>query len=360
MLLPDFRGGGAEKVSIDLAREFVDQGHEVEFVLMRAVGDFIEEAGSICSVVDLGVAKSRHVPRALACYLRARQPEALIANLWPLTVVAPVAARIAGYRGRLVICEHNSLSTQYAAWGLVHRLALRSSAAIGYRLADIRIGVSQGVADDMARLSGISDSLFISVVHNPVRRRPQPSEFQLSAAENLWAQGSPRILTVGSLKDQKNHILLLRAFAKMEDQPEAKLMLLGHGKNEAMLRSLAFALGIADRVIFAGFHADPTSFYYSADLFVLSSDYEGFGNVIVEALSCGLPVVSTDCHSGPSEILENGRYGRLVPVGDTEALAKAMSEALSTPYNRDDLTRRAADFGPEIAAQRYLSLMGCS
>ena len=141
-------------------------------------------------------------------------------------------------------------------------------------------------------------------------------------------------------------------------RPDARLVLLGQGQNEAMLRALADELGIADRVIFAGFHPDPSPFYATADLFVLSSDYEGFGNVIVEALSFGLPVVSTDCPSGPAEILGNGRWGRLVPVGDAAALAGAMREALASPVDREALKRRAADFSPEIAARKYLDLLG--
>ena len=135
-------------------------------------------------------------------------------------------------------------------------------------------------------------------------------------------------------------------------------MLLGEGHNHAMLRALAGELGIADHVIFAGFHADPSPFYATADLFVLSSNHEGFGNVIVEALHFGLPVVSTDCPSGPAEILCSGRWGRLVPVGDADALARAMDEALGAAVDCEALKRRAADFSPEIAARKYLDLLG--
>ena len=137
-------------------------------------------------------------------------------------------------------------------------------------------------------------------------------------------------------------------------------MLVGEGQNQPMLRALARTLGIADRVVFAGFHADPSPFYATADLFVLSSAYEGFGNVIVEALSFGVPVVSTDCPSGPAEILEDGRWGRLTPIGDAQALARAVDEALAEPVDRDALKRRAADFAPEIAARKYLDLLGLS
>ena len=124
-----------------------------------------------------------------------------------------------------------------------------------------------------------------------------------------------------------------------------------------MLSLMADQLGIADRVIFAGFDADPTPFYITADLFVLSSDNEGFGNVIVEALACGTPVVSTDCPSGPAEILKNGQFGTLVPVNDVSALAKAMNASLSAHHNVEALKRRAADFNPKHAAERYLEIL---
>lgn len=228
-----------------------------------------------------------------------------------------------------------------------------------YRMADCVAGVSDGVARDIERLAGLSQGS-VAVLHNPIPQRAIPKGHAGAEAEALWnGQRGERILTVGSLKDAKNHPLLLHAFAQ-SSRPTSTLMFLGQGQNEPMLRALAADLGVADRVIFAGFHADPSPFYATADLFVLSSDYEGFGNVIVEALSFGLPVVSTNCPSGPAEILENGRWGRLTPVGDAEALARAMDEALSTPVDREALKRRAADFSPEIAARKYLDLLGLS
>lgn len=164
-------------------------------------------------------------------------------------------------------------------------------------------------------------------------------------------------MTVGTLKAQKNQALLLRAFARLP-MKDARLMLVGSGALEDDLRRLAAELGVGERVVLAGFHADPAPFYATAELFVLPSNDEGFGNVLVEALSFGLPVVSTDCPSGPAEILENGRWGRLVPVGDEAALAKAMMETLASPPDPDALRRRAADFASGIAARKYLEALG--
>ncbi len=233
---------------------------------------------------------------------------------------------------------------------------MRASMAVGYRFADRRVGVSSGVVSDIAALSGLSRAAF-DVIYNPVPPRSEPSSLTMRNAEALWScvKGA-RIVTVGTMKPMKNHPLLMRAFARL-DRPDARLMFVGDGAARDALVSLARELGVADRVILAGFHPDPTPFYKTADLFVLSSDYEGFGNVIVEALICGTPVVSTDCPSGPREILEGGRYGQLVPVNDAASMALAISDALIAPANRDSLIRRAADFTPAIAAQRYLELL---
>lgn len=356
ILLPDLRGGGAERVSVDLAREFARLGHEVEFVLMQAKGDFLAEAQRDFSVVDLATPRARNVVPALVCYLRRRKPRAVIANMWPLTSATIIGRSLSRTRSTLLLVEHNTLTRQYSSWGTLHTRMLSYSIAATYRFADTVAAVSEGAATDTARLARLPVGR-VNVLHNPIPHRSSPCPEEREVAEALWAcPPGQRLLTVGSLKEQKNHPLLLQAFARLA-WPGGRLMILGKGQGEAALRQLAADLGIADRVILAGFHADPSAFYATADLFALSSNYEGFGNVIVEALSFGLPVVSTDCPSGPAEILGGGRWGRLVPVGDPAALADAMEIALQAPLDRDALRRRAADFVPEIAARKYLEVL---
>lgn len=355
LLLPDLRGGGTERVSLDLAHQFAREGHSVEFILMQSQGELLEEAQAEYTVFNLNTPRAREVPQALACHLHRRRPDAMLAAMWPLTAIAPMM-RLMGYRGRVVVSEHGILSAQYHGWGLCHRPMLRASAALGYRLAHSRVGVSSGVAADMAGLSGIDRGRF-ETIYNPVPPHLTPDIDALKRVDSLWpvCKGG-RILTVGALKPVKNHRLLLQALA-LVTHPGACLIIVGMGAGEADLRRLATELGIADRVILAGFHSDPTPFYMTADVFALSSDHEGFGNVIVEAMACGTPVVSTDCPSGPGEILEGGRWGDLVSPGDAGALAAAIDRALARTHDPVALRRRAADFAPEIAARRYLQLL---
>jgi glycosyltransferase involved in cell wall biosynthesis len=359
LLLPDLRGGGAERVCLDLAGEFVAAGYEVDLVLMHRRGELLDLVPDGVRIVDLQARRARDVPLRLKRYLQESRPDCLLANLWPLTSIAVLSRLLARWKGRVIVVEHNTLSRQYAHWGLVHGLLLRASMIASYRFADKIVAVSAGVAKDVAQLAGLGLDQVV-VVHNPIVQARAVAPVALAMAEAMWCTPKgQRCLTVGSLKDQKNHALLLEAFARLP-MPEARLMIVGQGQNESRLRALVQELGLEGRVILAGFHADPAPFYASADLFVLSSDHEGFGNVIVEALSFGLPVVSTDCPSGPAEILGQGRWGALVPVGDAPALAGAMAAALSAPVDRDALRARAADFAPEIAARKYLDLLEAS
>ncbi|MCC9655667.1 glycosyltransferase [Rhodopirellula sp. JC737] len=340
-----------------LAREFCNLGFNVEFVLAQARGELLAEARKDFPVVDLACDRLRSVPIALRSYLRIRQPTVLCSAMWPLTAIAPFAASNTGTR--VIISEHGILSAQYRDWGNAHRVGLRGSTATGYRLAHARVGVSAGVVRDMAKLSGMPENQF-RVINNPIPPSATPTADEFEKASAFWSvPKGGRIITVGTLKKVKNHELLLRAFSMMRTVG-TELLILGYGELRSELQQLSHQLGIADRVVFAGFHPNPTAFYQTADLFVLSSNFEGFGNVIVEALASGTPVVSTDCPAGPAEILEGGRWGRLTPVGDAVALAAAMDASLSEEHDFDALQNRANDFLPTIAAKHYLDAFGLS
>ena len=359
ILLPNLKPGGAEKVNLDLALEFSKRGFQVQIVLMNSNGELLDNVKDKFDIQDLQCSRVRNFPKALFKYFRNFHPKVLIVSLWPLTAITPIINFLSGLKCKVMICEHNTLSYQYKKWGWTHYIILRLSMMIGYRLANIRIGVSEGVANDMAKLSLMCRKKF-SVIYNPVSLKSSiQSKVNLKKIEKLWScPPGERILTVGSLKPQKNHKLLLQAFAKV-NLPNSRLMIVGKGDEHMALLKLSKELKISKKVIFAGFQYDPTPFYKTADLFILSSNYEGFGNVLVEALACGTPVISTNCRSGPSEILDNGRYGRLVSVGNLNELVEAIKIELKFFENnkKNLLIRRANDFLPEISAEKYLKLI---
>jgi glycosyltransferase involved in cell wall biosynthesis len=175
--------------------------------------------------------------------------------------------------------------------------------------------------------------------------------------EALWKGCEARIITVGTLKAQKNHALLISAFALLRRRRSAKLMILGKGPLLAALQQQAEQEGVAEDVLFPGFSTNPTAYMASAKLFVLSSDYEGFGNVLVEAMRLRLSLVSTDCKSGPAEILGSGRFGKLVPRGDPAALADAMDDALDSPTDGVLLAEQAERLSGQGSIDSYFEMM---
>jgi len=354
ILLPDLRLGGAERLHVNLADEWACVGVSTEFVLRNAVGELLDDLPASAKVVDLKAARVRNVVRPLIKYLKESKPDAIIAAMWPLTVFAPLAARLAGYQGRVIISEHSPLSIAYDRHGRLHRLVMRASQRFCYPLADVRVAVSSGIADDLAALSGLPCEQF-TVIHNPAAL----GKANLNAAcpEQLSGRPGPVILTVGTLKPVKRHDLLIEAFSRLPASLGATLCILGEGQMREQLEGQIDRLGLQGRVLLPGFAVDPGPWYAHSDLFVLSSDYEGFGNVIVEAMEYGLPVVSTDCPVGPTEILAGGQYGTLVPVGDAQTLSQAIFAALTEKGDQVALKLRAKDFALQTIAQKYLDVI---
>jgi glycosyltransferase involved in cell wall biosynthesis len=220
-------------------------------------------------------------------------------------------------------------------------------------MADARVGVSKGAVEDLARLSRL-DPLSFTIIANPISF---PAEVKRRAdVEAMWGDCGKRILTVGQLKVEKDHALLIRAFARLPRSANAKLMIVGEGDLRPMLLKLAEEQGVADRVSLPGYVVDPWPFYASADLFVLSSREESFGLVLVEALYAGLPIIST-ATTGASDVLENGRWGWLVPRGDEEGLADILREEPKSAPDRNALRRRAEELSGQATVDAYLSLL---
>ncbi|ELZ36066.1 glycosyl transferase family protein [Halorubrum saccharovorum DSM 1137] len=198
----------------------------------------------------------------------------------------------------------------------------------------------------------------MTVIHNPAYSKGI-SEKATERVSHPWFQSDepPVILGVGSLTPQKDFPTLVRAFNRLRSQQDARLVILGEGDRREELESLIQRYGIGDSVDLPGFVDNPFKYMKQADVFVLSSRWEGFGNVIVEAMACGTPIVSTNCPSGPAEILQNGKYGQLVRTGDPEALAAAVQATLAEPPAPDPLIERAKEFSVERVADKYLATL---
>lgn len=351
-LLPDLGAGGTERLTIDLMAGMLARGHSVDLVLQRHAGEFLPLVPPGVRIIGLSAPRIRQAIKPLRSYFERERPNVLIAAMWPLTVIAVIANWLAGSPSRVIVADHCSLRQQYAG-SRARQAALRASIAASYRYADEIVGVSRGVASELATLAALPQER-VTVIHNPI---PLPLRSGQDP-DQLW-QGRPgqRILTVGRLKAQKNHLLLIDAFARLTADREAVLAIVGNGPLQAELERRIASLELGDRILLPGFSATPGDWYAGADLFVLPSDYEGFGNVLVEAMHHGLPIVSTDCPHGPAEVLDGGTYGHLVPVGDARVLAAALAAALDAPPQRERQRRRAAEFSVERALMAYADLV---
>lgn len=303
------------------------------------------------TVHNLGPGRRWQHARRLQDYLAERRPQALLAAGHRANLLA---AGRAGGAGRVVLSVHNTLTPGLHRLGPLRRALRLRALRAWYPRADAIVCVSAGVAADLIRLVPHARER-VAICHNPIDgTRTEPA-----AGLHPWlADGDGTVIIgAGRLTVQKDFATLIAAFARLEQRPPPRLMILGEGPERARLERLAARLGVAERVALPGFVPNPRAHMAAAALFVLSSRWEGFGNVLVEAMAAGTPVVATDCPSGPGEILEGGALGALVPVADAAALAEAMHHALQAPKAAQRLRERAADFAPERVAKRYLELL---
>jgi glycosyltransferase involved in cell wall biosynthesis len=266
------------------------------------------------------------------------------------------ARRLAGVPTRLVVSERNTLSVR-AARGARRLRRLPRLARHFYPWADALAAVSDGVADDLARVLGVPRK-DICTTWNPVVT-PDIERRAAEALDHPWFQPGepPVVLAAGKLKRQKDFATLLEAFALLRARRPARLVILGEGPERPRLESLVATLGVAGDVALPGFVANPFAYMARSAVFALSSAWEGLPGVLIQALACGCPVVSTDCPSGPSEVLDAGVYGPLVPVGDAPALARALESVIEAPPPRERLRQRARLFSADRSASRYLALL---
>ncbi len=344
IFLPSLAGGGAEKSMIRLAIGIADRGYPVDLVLARAEGPYrtyLTTLPECLQVVDLKAPRVLLSIPALTSYLRRTRPDALLSTLDYANVAALWARYLARSPRKVAVNEQNtiSLTSQHSSQyrqRLVPRLVKHF-----YPWADHVIGNSQGVAQDLSKITGLPQSQ-IQIIYNPVVTTELQEKAKASPKHPWLETGQPPVvLAVGRLMMQKDFPTLIQAFADVRRATPARLLILGEGPDRPALETLIRNLNLEKDVSLLGFVENPYAYMSRASLFVLSSRWEGLPTVLIEALYCGVPVISTDCPSGPREILADGQYGRLVPMQDPVSLAEGIKLGLAgrTPLPSKDSWR---------------------
>lgn len=356
IFIPDLAGGGAQRVNVRLANELSRRGVDVDVVVNDADGPFRSLVADNVRVVTFGHRKFETTLLSLCRYVVRERPDVVIAAMQHAGVMVLLAKKFVGKQCRFVVQYHSTISAEYSAARPMARLWLR---LLGVLLpsADAVVAISNGVAEDIVNTFP-KTSHNVSTIYNPAFG-PDIVELADESVAHAWFDDpeAPVIVSVGRLAPPKDYETLLDAFSIVRRSRRARLVIVGEGPDMNKIVARAKELGVVDLVDFLGFRSNPYPFMKNAGVFVLSSSYEGMPLVLVEALACGAPVVCTACCSGCLEVLGDGKWGQLVPVGDSRAMAGAILKALDQPVDSRALLARAQRFSARSVAQEYLEFL---
>lgn len=349
--------GGSTRVLLTLAKGFVQHGYDVDLLFVSATGKMVAEVPQEVNLIDFQKKRTLSTVPDLIRYLRNNSPDAFYCHVSHTGLMTIIAKMFSLSNTKVFITVHNTESKASQELHWIKQWGMSMLMCILFPMASQIIAVSQGVAEDIqsyARISGNN----VKVIYNPIVTKKLKVDMQKSS-NHPWLihKSKPVVITAARLIHQKDLQSLIVAFKQVLESLDAHLIIVGEGGLRETLIDLTKELAIESHVDFAGYTDNPYSYMKNADLYVLSSRFEGFGNVLVEALACGCPVVSTDCPSGPREILNDGEYGKLVPVNDPDALSTAIIESLSEDHDTPKLQERAEYFSEDRIVGEYLALL---
>jgi glycosyltransferase involved in cell wall biosynthesis len=354
--LPNLEGGGAERAIVAVANHVAALGVTVDLVLGEAVGPYLTEVSPKVQLVNLSSRDKLRVLLSLMRYLRQHRPSVVMSSMDLPNIQMILAAKLTGFEGRTVISQRATIAPVYAEVGVMRRLVYGLWIRCIYRMAEVIISNSRAAAAELVRSFGIPHNQIVTINNQvDIDRLTRLSTEDLS---DVWLtqRKAPLIISVGSLTPRKDMESLIRVMVIVRDTCEARLVILGEGSQRQRIEQLVTELDLSTCVYMPGFDVNPYKWMRRADVVVSASQAEGFPNIVAEALALGKRIVATDCPGDTSELLENGRWGRLVPVGDPASMASAILASLDDP-NPPDGRIRAADFTPEKTTRAYLDVL---
>jgi len=360
-------GGGAERVVSTLSHYLThEKNHQITIVTLQKPECLYELPPSVSilslksGVLNVGFGKILFLPifaLEFSLILKKIKPDAVISFLVRSNLVHTMTKWF-GNKSQIVLSERGPTQAFYSANSFRDRM-MRALIRLLYPRADSIIAISKGIKDGLRNFGVLAER--VTVIYNP----QDIGDMKVKSQENGDIQipaNIPTFIAVGRLDYEKDHKTLLDALKKIKETLNCHLIIMGEGPLEGKLKEYSKTLRVSDSVSWLGWQSNPFATMAKADLFILTSKYEGFGNVLIEAMVCGLPIISTDCPSGPREILKNGSYGILVPVGDSEAIAQAVISILQNKGLYEKMKNsgyeRAAQFDVHFIVPQYLDVLG--
>ena len=352
----DLGFGGAEKVIVTLANELSLSGRDISIAMLGTKNDFKNILSPNIKIILLNCENIKYSLLTLLIFFYKNSFDNLVANLWPITSLS-FFIKLIKPQTNFVIIEHCQLSEQFKNKGVLFKKLLQTSIKVLYRFANSIIAVSNGIKSDLIKLGAPGNK--IKVIYNPFHQNPQNSNENLKKNILEWLEDNEiNLIAVGELKESKNFLNLVKSIdiLKSEYQKKINLLILGDGDERPKIEKYIIEHDLQQSIFLPGWVPDPIPYMKLSTLFVLSSDYEGFGLVIIEAFSVGLNVVSTNS-SGPVEILKGGELGHLCQINDPSSLAKSIIAAITNPLSKEQLIRRAEEFKPKKIIQEYEKIL---
>ena len=358
LITHDLKGGGTQRVMVLLASGMAERGVDVELISIKGCDESVSGLSPAVKLRPLNASRCMKGMMPLIKHLRAVRSDVILSAPAHVNLMSVVARRVARCRIPLLVAEHSCPSYASRHGARWHVRIAHTLARYLYRYAGAVVAVSNGVAEELASRCGL-DRQRLHCIYNPVL----PGDFdELAnrAVDHPWvtSMDKPIVLAVGRLEKVKNFTMLFQAFALLREQCDARLVVLGEGRERYHLTETAEALGFSSDLYMPGYLSNPYPWMRSASVLALTSESESFGNVLIEAMACRTPVVTVDCPTGPREILEAGRYGRLVPVDDVAAFAGALYDAIRLPGDLEAARQRAMEFTVERSVDQYAQVMG--
>lgn len=364
MLIGSLEGGGAERVALNLANEFAKRKIPFTLILRFKKGPYVKQLNSNIHVLELTANNPIIIVFKLIKACKKNQIDVLFAISRYNNILALIANFV--LRKRTIIREATTFDGFYKKKTINKLERVKSQLFLKliqflYPKADAIVANSKDTAKDIENHISVSGNKIV-VINNPlIDDQIQTQSNQPVDDEYFSNTSTPRIISAGRLVYQKNFQHLIKSFALLKKtMPSASLTILGEGPQETQLKELVKQLDLGNDVCFLGFVDNPYKYLKHADVFVLSSIFEGFGNVLVESLAIGLPVVSTNCPGGPREILDNGKFGALVPVNDEKAMSIAIIRVLAAKTDKQKLIDRSKIYSIEKITDKYFEVLSIS